>query len=320
MKNAFVVLGGLLAIGLVFTSGCNKNNGPTSSTGTTPTGTIAAIEALAASDSLVQNDDVTFADNSIQSTDYGSLTKTDSAITPIRWGRFINSVTRTMNTTMEPGDTLAVVTINKTIVGVFKIQYATGNGDTIISKPFQDKSVRNLVFRRAKFDTTIWYSVATSLVAGGTNPAPAGNAINITQVQVFFPNDTVTVTDPTNYYLHYLWENFFAWGRVEVPLVHGGDKVTIQATVVSASADTDLVALRYGFLSLIAPGRRQHMALVSQVSNGDGTFTRVYQTVWHVHFHFGFFNTGIDAVTRGTLYDNTLPYSASWWGIPYRVW
>jgi hypothetical protein len=225
-----------------------------------------------------------------------------------------------MNTTIEPGDTLAVTTINRTIVGVFKIQIATTNGDTVLSKPFTDKSVRNLVFKRAKWDTTVWYAVATSLVDGGTNPPPAGNAINITQVQVIFPNDTVTVTDPTNYYLHYRWENFFSWGRVEVPLVHGGDNVTIQATVVSASADTDLVALRYGFMSIIAPGRRQHMNLISQVQNGDGTFTRVYQTTWHVHFHFGFFNAGIDAVTRGTLFDDTLPYSASWWGIPYRVW
>jgi hypothetical protein len=62
------------------------------------------------------------------------------------------------------------------------------------------------------------------------------------------------------------------------------------------------------------------MTLISQTQNGDGTYTRVYQATWFSHFFTGFFNVGVDAVTRGTLYDDSLPYSASWWGIPYRVY
>jgi len=55
-------------------------------------------------------------------------------------------------------------------------------------------------------------------------------------------------------------------------------------------------------------------------THSDGTYTRVYQGTWYAHFYTGYFNVGVDAVTRGTLYDDTLPYSASWWGVPYRVY
>ena len=38
-----------------------------------------------------------------------------------------------------------------------------------------------------------------------------------------------------------------------------------------------------------------------------------------MHFHRGFFNMAVDAMTNETLFDDTAPYSVSWWGAPYRV-
>jgi hypothetical protein len=61
------------------------------------------------------------------------------------------------------------------------------------------------------------------------------------------------------------------------------------------------------------------MACVSQADNGNGTFTRQFEIHWPVHFHLGFFNAGVDALTKETLFDDQAPYSVSWWGIPYRV-
>jgi hypothetical protein len=92
--------------------------------------------------------------------------------------------------------------------------------------------------------------------------------------------------------------------------------------VKSASADSDYVALRYGYG--FNTKKRVKLNMVSESNNGDGTYTRVFETSrvapLFVHFHRGFFNMGIDAVTHATLHDDAPgSYSASWWGIPYRV-
>jgi hypothetical protein len=321
MKMTNAVIGGMLAVGGLFIAGCTRHDGGPVDGSSANLNQMAQIQAQALADPFVQSDQTTFADQSLQPTDYGSLGKVDAPVTPLRWARFISGVTSTVTTTILPGDTTAVAHIEKTITGTFRIKGTEGNVDTIISKPFTDKAVRNLLMRKVNLlDTAVWRPAGTSLVDGGTTPPPASNQIAITQVQVFSSADTVTITDPTTYYLRYKWMPFHDGERKDCPQFKGGDKVIIQATVVSASADTDLVALRYGFGFSLSMGRRQHMTLISQTHNGDGTYTRVYQATWFSHFFTGFFNAGVDAVTRGTLYDDSLPYSASWWGIPYRVY
>ena len=86
---------------------------------------------------------------------------------------------------------------------------------------------------------------------------------------------------------------------------------------MSTEADTDLVALRYG----IGAGhkRRVRMQLVSEINNGDGTYTRLFSVPFVLHPYRGWFHAGIDAMTHQTLFDDTAPYAVSWWGIPYRV-
>ena len=68
--------------------------------------------------------------------------------------------------------------------------------------------------------------------------------------------------------------------------------------------------------------KRFPMTMVEEVNNG-GVYTRVYETTRKrpvfMHFHRGWFTMGIDAVTHETLFDDQAPYSASWWGVPYRV-
>jgi len=329
MKMSNAVIGGMLVMGGLFIAGCTKHDGGPVGGSSTNTDQMAQIQAQALADPFVQSDQATFSDQSLQPTDYGTLGKVDVAITPLRWARFISGVTSTVTTTILPGDTVAVAQITKTITGTFKVKGMEGTIDTVISKPFQDVAVRNMLLRKVNLlDTAVWRPVATSLVDGQTTPPPANNQIKITEVDVYTPSDTVKITDPTTYYFRYHWlrfhpgieEHFMDGEKKDCPEFRGGDKVVVQATVVSASADTDLVTIRYGFGWGLAIGRRQHMVLVSQSKNGDGTYTRVYQGTWFSHFFTGMFNAGVDAVTRGTLYDDTLPYSASWWGVPYRVY
>jgi hypothetical protein len=323
MKHQSAMIGGTLLIAGLLVAGCHKNDiaGPEGSGGSASD--FAAIKAAVLADPFVQNDEVTFSDQDMEPTDYGTFGKIDAAITPLRWGRFISGYSVNVTTTVDPGDTTATATVQKTFTGTLKIRGITGAGDTVvISKDFTDSSTRNVLLRKHGQDSVFarWIPVASSLIAGGTTPPPAGAGINITQVQLFIPGvDTITVTDPTDYYLRYMWLGWFHGGRRNCPSLGGGEQLTLDVTVVSASPDTDIVALRYGF-DLFGHRRRQHLALISETDNGDGTFTRVYRSnQWFMHFNRGFFTVGIDALTKGTLFDDAAPYSVSWWGLPYRV-
>ena len=324
MAKSLAMLWGLPVVAGMLIAGCTKDNGPdTDGPPAGVTNETQSMQSMASSDEFVQNEEVTMADQSMETMDYGTFGKIDAAVTPLRWGRFVTSVTTTVTVTVQTGDSIAVANVVKLIAGSLKVRALTGAGDTVtLTKPFTDRAVRNVIFWRVgrapeRFWKN-WIPVATSLVDGGTDPAPAGFGINITKVEMFLPmGDTITVTDPTNYYLRYRWMKLFLGGRKDLPELAAGQPVRMRVTLVSESPDTDIVVLRYGFDPFHR--RRAHMTLVSEVQNPNNTFTREYELAWFVHFHRGFFNAGVDAITRGTLYDDAAPYSVSWWGVPYRV-
>ena len=138
------------------------------------------------------------------------------------------------------------------------------------------------------------------------------------------PNgNTVEITDPEQFWLRYRWKYMFTHQRCtnDVPEFQAGQSVKLQVTVESTSADTDIVVLRYGYLGLNK--RRTRLALVSEELSG-GLYVRVYEISraqpMYMHFHRGFFNMSVDAMTRETLFDDSAPYAVSWWGVPYRVY
>ncbi|MBK7258717.1 MAG: hypothetical protein IPI01_13165 [Ignavibacteriae bacterium] len=325
MKRTTMVLMAAVMLTGVLVTGCKKDNGPDEAAPVGVTNEEQAMQYFAKSDEFVANDEETFADKSIESFDYGTFGKVDAAITPLRWGRFVTSVTRTVTTTIQPGDTIAIAMVDKSISGTLKIRGVNGTGDTVtIEKPFNDLSKRNVIFKRVNRSTDRfwlnWVPVATSLVEGGT--ASPNNQIEITKLVLYVSTtDTITITDPNAYFLRYRWLKLFNGGRKDVPEYLAGQGLKLQVTVVSASADTDLVALRYGVSG--NNHKRVRLALASEVNNGDGTYTRVFEIArtapQFVHFHRGWFHMGIDAVTRATLMDDAAPYSVSWWGVPYRV-
>jgi len=329
MKKQHEILFGLAMIAGVLLTGCKDSAGPGDDE-QAPAGVTNEMDAMkyfALQDEFVKNTEETISDDNLYPADYGTFGKVAAEITPLRFGRFITSVTRTATPTILPGDSIAIVFVEKEIMGVFKIRGLNGVGDTVtIEKPFTDNSTRNLVFKRVERNPRMywrnWVPVATSLVDGGT-VAPNDN-IDITMVQLFLPNgDTITVTDPNSYYLRYRWLHMYDGGRKDVPEFSPNQRAILQATVVSTSADTDFVALRYGVGTF--QKRRMRLTLVSEVNNGDGTYTRVYQTRdsgmpgFVIHPHRGWFHAAVDAMTRETLYDDAAPYSVNWWGIPYRV-
>jgi hypothetical protein len=316
--GVLVVLAVLAGLGAM---GCNKDLAPGEMAPAGVTNEQSAMQYYAVNDEFVMNDEITFADKDVEPMDYSTFGRIDAAVTPLRWGRFVTSVARTVTIAVQPGDTLAIGKVEKTVQGNLKIRAKTESGDTVvITKPFTSMSTRYILFKRVARALEQywlnWLPVASSLVNGGTI-AP-NNLIKIVELKQYVLNgDSITVTDPGAFFLRYRWFRIFLGGQKDTPKLAAGSTVRLRATVLSSSADTDVVCLRYGFDLL--RGRRLRMNCVSVTGNGDGTCTRVFEISWAVHFHAGFFTAGVDAMTKETLFDDQTPYAVNWWGLPYRV-
>lgn len=328
IKQWFPFFAGSLVL-LAGIGGCAENSmepddGVPPGSVTTETG---AMEYYAKADEFVSNEDQTFSDNALELNDDGTIGQGSATIIPVSWGRFVENVTVTTTTTIEEGDSLATVQVDKDITGTFRIMAKYTEDDTatfLVEKPFSDHSVRNVIFRRVGRETNRfwlnWVPVASSLVDGKTVAPPADQDVNITELQFVAPDGgTITITEPGEFYMRYPWRNLRCnRSRVDVPQLSMGEKFSVRATVVSAAVDTDLVVLRYG----VSPVARQRMTMpiISETDNGDGTFTRVYELSAEIRHHPGFFHAGVVALSRKTLNDDDpASYSVNWWGIPYRV-
>jgi len=315
---------------LLVLPGCTKDDSIVDPLNQPPAGVNdeeAAIRYLALADEFSSNTEITMNDGEMYPAEYGTVGKISADVTPLRFGRFIRSVTRTVEVTFESGDSAAVALVTKDIYGVFRIRGINGNDDTVtVEKEFHDRSMKRVLFRRIAHDTDRWWRnwipVGTSLVEGGT--VEPNDDIEIRMVELFLPSgDTIVVTDPLAHFLRYRWERQMGMtdsaghDRPPVPELTDGQQLTMRVTVVSASADTDLVALRFGCNAFHR--HRLRMRIVSEEDNGDGTWTRSYERMWGVPPDRGFFHVAVDAMTHGTIFDDTEPYSVSWWGVPYRV-
>ena len=326
MKKSLV--GSLVAFALVLPllAGCDQTTEPIESA---PAGVATEVEAMkyfAANDEFVVNAETTLDDGEVAPVEFGTFGKIDAEITPLRFGRFITGMTKTVEIEIEPGDTIAIAHVTRTVTGVLRIRGVNAVQETVlVEKPFTDQSVRNVIFKRVARETKRywlnWIPVATSLVKGGTI-SPASN-VNITKMVLTLPDgSTIEITDPEQYWLRYRWKYMFRHQQCsnDVPEFQAGQPVKLQVTVESAAADTDIVVLRYGYLGLNK--RRTRLEIVSEEMSG-GLYTRVYQISQthphYMHFHRGFFNMAVDAMTKETLFDDSAPYSVSWWGVPYRV-
>jgi hypothetical protein len=328
MKKSVLFLLSASVLAGMFVSGCSKDDGLNDQAPIGVTNEEQAMKYYAVNDEFVANEEETFADKSAETFDYGTFGKVDAAVTPLRWGKIVSSVTRNVSSTIQPGDTISISLVEKTIIGTLRIRALNESRDTVtIDKPFTDKSTRKVIFRRVSHDTKKfwrnWVPVATSLVNGGT--IDPNNPIKITKVQFFNPDgDELSVEKPNEYYLRYRWLRLFTGGQKDVPELISGQVLKIIVTIGSKSTDEDLVALRYG--SGNGNKKRVRLTMTSQSStpDPDGYYTRVFEisrtAPQFVHFHRGFFNMGVDVMTKASLYsDDVNSYAVNWWGVPYRV-
>lgn len=309
----------LFTIAIILT-GCSKD----SSTEPVRLTDKEAIERqVIQADSIAEfsiSEDATIDDQSESDWNKDGFAKITTPINPIRWGRHIESVSRTVNVVII-GDTAAIATVVKTISGKLIIA-ASYSGvallpDTIIRKPFTLRSERRIRFirtARSEQPERDWRPVAITLVKGDAVP-DAVNKFVITSLEITAPHDTVTVTNPLE---TWLW---FRPLRNRVPVFVNNDSVKVRLTVESSDTSKEIAVLRFGVAQRWHPRLRTRMELVSEIMPDTNTYIRTYQKTFPIRIPMGLgmgrFNAVVDVLSRGTLFDDSAPVSNRFWGLPY---
>jgi len=228
-----------------------------------------------------------------------------AAVRPLRFRRVITNVDRTVTTEFGQPDSsgkpmFALVTVRRHITGSFNLLAgaadSTDTTKSVFQKPIDDQSTRRILLMRmparepawrdsADRDSVRWRMVGSSFVETHTN----GGTTHIVSVRVQAgPLDT-TITDPLE--MHRLRR-----------IAHFLPNSPVQITVTTTRNDD--VVLFYG-----RDSRRRF------TNNGDNTYSftgnsGIFPGVRHI---------GIDALSRGTLFDDTAAYDANAWMLPYTV-
>jgi len=338
MKGRFLMLLLLVAGVVMAIVGCTNNStmapaasGPSTDQQalTQAVSTIDSVSSFSASDEATIDDGGMHADEYSTALgtapDYAMSTTatTGDSIYPIRWGRHITGISRQYDVRIT-GDTLALVTITKTITGVFRVGLGVHTPDTtyvdsVINKPFTMDVNRKVLFKRiAHTDNPLhnWVPVAVTMVQGTTD---SGKQFSITSIEV---SDTqrgydTTFTDPLNSWFH------LGLFHGSIPEFLANDSITVRVTISSSDTSNEIVNLRHDIAGdWMHPGfGRLRMPLLS-VSGGSGSYTRVYGRTIVTHFPiWGIlaerFNLIVDVMSRGSIYDNSAPFANEFWGTPY---
>jgi hypothetical protein len=309
-RVVLVLMRFILALGF---TGCEKNNlvEPMTSDKDAMT-SIVADDAFFQADALLLND----GDPTTTLSSLNSLGKVGTAIIPRSWGRKIESFSRTVNFTALT-DSTAIATVTHTLQGYVWITAKYSSQDTVVStikKNFTETIVHNVKFarvNRTKDPRNNWKISEISAIKGGT----AGSQITITELRFYAANDTVIITDPINTFLKFAT----GVGRFVPALTADvNTPMRVQATVRSSEPDSDFVYVHRPYFHAGQWQYRAHMNLVSSYSNGDGTYNRVYEISWKGVW-LGRDNMLVSAISRGSILDDTTPFSSQIWGVPFIV-
>lgn len=287
----------VLALAGVVLAGCGKTTGPLEATsgGAPPAGSDAAQVAgvLANNPDLVNED--------VWQTDQASALEAGAgfaAIRPLHFWRTITHVERTVDTEFGNPDpngrpTLALVTVHQNLTGSFNILAgATDPTDTsrsLVRKPLDDLWTRKLVLARVPVpgDTarSRWRLVGTS----GVEIHTRNGVTHIQSVRVQSGTLDTTITDPLE--LHRLRR---------ILLLEPNTMVTLTVT----TGDANDVVLFY-----------HHDMRRRFVNNGNGTYTFTFP---NGDFP-GLRHFGVDALSHGTLFDDTVAYDSNAWVFPFAA-
>lgn len=289
-----------LPLVLALLSGCSRQTlAPGPDSGGDAGEQAAVASAMSEEPSFVDDDVAESESETALALDAGVSVEGDAGdIRPLRFWRAIRHVERRFDFQFSDPDssgrpTTAVVTVHKFFAGSFNLVVADSSGDTVtrhvIRKPLADHWVRRLLLRRVRIDAadthSRWRVVATSAVEITSRDAET----RIVSLRVQSGALDTTLTDP------------LAFHRLRRVLrFDPGAEVTLTATTQRAD-DVVLLYLR---------DRRGRFH-----NNGDGTHTAVFRAPDHI----GLRHLGVNALSRGTLFDADARYDSHAWIEPYVV-
>jgi hypothetical protein len=220
------------------------------------------------------------------------------AIAPRFFWRTIRSVQRRHEFQFADYDTAgrpwtAIVTVHKRLLGGFHILTvdSIGPGDVVrstIDKPLEDHWVRRVLLKRvrtANSDRAVWRIAGTTAVRVTAKDART----QIQSLRVQGGGLDTTITNPLEFF------------RLRQVLRVDPD-AEVRLTVTTLQPD-DVVLLYSGH-------RRFRFR-----NNGDGT----YSGAWKSPALLGVRHVGVNALSHGTLFDDTAPYDSQAWILPYLV-
>ena len=221
-----------------------------------------------------------------------------AAIDPLRFWREISGVRTELRTEFLNPDPngrplLAIVTIHRVLTGTFNIaaREITGEDTTIalVRKRLADDWTRRiaLVRRPVPNDTALtrWRLAGTS----GVDVRTRDGVTRLQSLRIEAPGVDTTITDPLE--LHRLRH-----------ILRIADEVAVKLTATTLAPD-DVVLFH---------GRDQRRRFVN---NGDGTHTFMFRSG---RFE-GLRHFAVDALSHGTLFDDTAAYDSNAWVLPYAV-
>ena len=320
MKHMHLLAEMLLIVFILLFAGCTKDTNPLSSGATTET--QALKEMVTGMDSIAEfssSDEATIDDDGAQPPDFDYMSTVAIPVSPVRWGRHIfwDQAVRNYNV-VKLGDSIAIVTITKTIPGEFWVGIQltdTVRVDSIIKKPFVETTTRKVQFRRVahfREHEHNWAPVSMTLVVGKTDSI---NNFSIASLGFSGRIDT-TITNPL--------DTWFRFGRFHgcIPVLSAGDSINVTATINSSDDSAEVVLLRHGIFGGSHGHRRIRMDLVS-VSGSSGNYVRVYEKTFKSDLPLRTFtkryNATVDVISHGSIFDDIAPFSNEFWGTPYIV-
>lgn len=278
----------LMTVAAFALAGCGKSTDVTqANTGGTVAGSDAAQVAAVIDNNPEYADEDVFSTNQIGSFEVGGGF---SAVRPLRFFREITNVEKSRDVEFGAPDadgnpTTALVTLHRHLTGSFHLLAgSTDPSDTTrtrISKPLDDQWTRRMLLQRVKLpnDSLRWRLVGTSAAEART----VNGSTHLVSLRIQAAGVDTTITDP------------LAMHRLRrIVLLPPGMPVTLTATT-SAASD---VVLFYG-----RDMRRRF------VNNNDGTHTFQFTAGRFV----GLGNFGVDALSNGTLFDDTAAYDSNAW-------
>lgn len=292
-----------LPLALALVAGCSKNNelmSPDSSTADADDQTLVTQEVARQPDVVEDGTYESEGNVTLEAGATGSASL-DAAITPLTYWRTIRSIDRRYDVRLSDPDstgrpTTALVIVHKQLHGTFNIltgDVPVDSARSVVHKRLNDHWVRRVLLKRIPANEPspsnarrwAWRVAATSGVEVTSNDATS----TILSLRVQATGLDTTVTDPLELFRLRAITKFEA-----------GTEVTLTATT---SRNDDIVVLHH------REGRfRFH-------NNGDNTYTGV----WHVGRGAGLRHVGVNALSNGTLFDDTLPYDSKSWILPYVV-